>query len=296
MTRSTDIVLTALAPAVWGSSYLVTTEFLPDGYPLTAAILRALPAGLILLLMVRHLPAGRWWGKAFVLGAFNFSIFWTLLFVAAYRLPGGVAATVGAVQPLVVLVLARSLLGTPILVLSVFAALAGAGGVALVILTPDATLDPIGIAAGLGGAVSMAFGTVLSRKWQTRVPLISAAAWQLTAGGLLLAPAAFLFEPALPSLTAENLLGFAYLGLIGGALTYVIWFRGLRRLEPSVASMLGLLSPLTAVVLGWSALDQGLGVLQIAGAGIVLASVWLSQRAARRPAPAAVPPHPVPQT
>ena len=56
MSRTTDILLTALAPAVWGSTYLVTTEALPAGYPVTLAALRALPAGL-LLLAAHALPA-----------------------------------------------------------------------------------------------------------------------------------------------------------------------------------------------------------------------------------------------
>jgi probable blue pigment (indigoidine) exporter len=104
VSRTIDILLTALAPAVWGSTYIVTTELLPDGYPLSVAMLRALPAGLLLLVLVRTLPQGIWWLRVTVLGALNFSIFWWLLFVAAY--PGGVAATVGAVQPLIVLGLA----------------------------------------------------------------------------------------------------------------------------------------------------------------------------------------------
>ena len=56
-------------------------------------MLRALPAGLLLLLFVRQLPQGVWWPRVFLLGALNFSVFWAMLFVAAYRLPGGVAAT-----------------------------------------------------------------------------------------------------------------------------------------------------------------------------------------------------------
>lgn len=281
MTRSSDLALTALAPAIWGSTYLVTTEFLPDGYPLTVAMLRALPAGLLLLLIVRRLPVGVWWGRVFLLGALHFSIFWALLFVAAYRLPGGVAATVGAVQPLIVIFLASALLGTAIRALAVLAALAGIGGVALLILTPQAALDPIGIAAGLGGALSMAAGTVLSRKWQPSVSLLTFTAWQLTAGGLLLLPVALWIEPPLPALTAENLLGLGYLGLIGAALTYVLWFRGLARIETAAVSALGFLSPLTAVVLGWVVLGQSLSSLQLVGVLTVLGSVWLSQWAAR---------------
>ena len=122
MTSRTDILLTAIAPAIWGSTYFVTVAFLPDGYPLTVSLLRALPAGLLLLLFVRRLPAAGWYGRIFLLGALNFTIFWTLLFVSAYRLPGGVAATVASVQPLIVIFFARAALGTPIRLLAVFAA------------------------------------------------------------------------------------------------------------------------------------------------------------------------------
>lgn len=292
MNRGSDLLLTALAPAIWGSTYVVTTLMLPQDYPLTVAMLRALPAGLLLLLAVRQLPQGIWWLRAFILGALNFSVFWALLFVAAYRLPGGVAATLGAIQPLVVILLARSLLGTPVRGLSVLAALGGLGGVALLVLTPKAALDPVGIAAGLVSAASMALGTVLSRRWQPPVSALTFTSWQLTAGGILLAPLALAAEPALPPLSALNVAGIAYLGLIGAALTYVLWFRGVARLEPAVVSSLGFLSPITAVLLGWGILGQRLSAAQIAGMAIVVASVWLSQRA-QRPAAAAPAPRPL---
>ncbi|MDK4714985.1 EamA family transporter [Rhizobium sp. CNPSo 4039] len=283
MNRNFDLLLTAIAPAIWGSTYLVTTQLLPAGYPLTVAMLRALPAGLLLLVIVRQLPRGIWWLKSLVLGALNFSVFWWLLFISAYRLPGGVAATVGAVQPLIVIVLARLLLGSPIRGLSIIAAIAGIGGVALLILTPNATLDPIGIIAGIGGAFSMAAGTVLSRRWRLDVSPLTFTAWQLTAGGVLLLPVALLLEPPLPHLTGANILGFTYLGLIGAALTYILWFRGLSRLEPSMVSPLGFLSPTMAVILGWAVLGQQLSPMQIFGIVVVLGSVWLSQRAQQVP-------------
>ncbi|MGE8678511.1 MAG: EamA family transporter [Achromobacter marplatensis] len=284
MSRSSDLLLTALAPAIWGSTYVVTTLMLPADYPLTVAMLRALPAGILLLLAVRQLPQGIWWLRAFILGALNFSVFWALLFVAAYRLPGGVAATLGAIQPLVVILLARTLLGSPIRSLSVVAALSGLAGVALLVLTPKAALDPVGIAAGLASAASMALGTVLSRRWQPPVSALTFTSWQLTAGGILLLPVALIAEPALPPLTALNVTGLAYLGLIGAALTYVLWFRGVAKLEPAVVSSLGFLSPISAVLLGWGVLGQSLSAAQLAGMAIVVASVWLSQRAQRLPA------------
>ena len=278
----TDLLLTALAPAIWGSTYIVTTQMLPADYPMTVAMLRALPAGLLLLLLVRQLPQGIWWLRVFILGALNFSFFWAMLFVAAYRLPGGVAATVGAVQPLIVVFLASAVLRTRLRAMAVIAALTGIIGVALLVLKPNGVLDQTGILAALAGAFSMAAGTVLSRYWQPPVAPLTFTAWQLTAGGLLLVPVAFWMEPALPVLTLTNWLGFIYLGLIGGALTYLLWFRGLARLEPSVAASLGFLSPLTAVILGWALLNQQLNGLQMAGMLIVLISVWLGQRVQAR--------------
>lgn len=276
------LALTALAPAIWGSTYIVTTELLPAGYPLHVAMLRALPAGLLLLLVFRTLPRGRWWWRVAVLGALNFTVFWAMLFVSAYRLPGGVAATVGAVQPLIVIGLARLILKRAITTAAILAALAGLAGVALLVLTPRAALDPIGIAAGLAGALSMAAGTVLTRRWQPDVPALTFTAWQLTAGGLLLVPLALLLEPRLPPLSGLNLLGFVWLGLIGGALTYVLWFRGVARLEPSAVASLGFLSPLVATLLGWFLLGQSLSPWQMLGFVTVLLSVWMAQRARGR--------------
>ncbi|MFK0586676.1 EamA family transporter, partial [Escherichia coli] len=71
---------------------------------------------------------------------------------------------------------------------------------------------------------SMAFGTVLTRKWQPPVPLLTFTAWQLAAGGLLLVPVALVFDPPIPMPTGTNVLGLAWLGLIGAGLTYFLWF------------------------------------------------------------------------
>lgn len=102
MNTSRDVALTALAPVIWGSTYLVTSEWLPPDRPFTTAFLRVLPAGVLLTLFTRHLPAraDRW--RLGVLAALNIWLFQALLFVAAYRLPGGLAAVLGAIQPLLV--------------------------------------------------------------------------------------------------------------------------------------------------------------------------------------------------
>ncbi|WP_371867925.1 EamA family transporter [Pseudoduganella rivuli] len=284
--RKLDVLLTALAPAIWGSTYIVTTEFLPPDRPFIAALLRTLPAGLLLTAYTRQLPAKGQWGRLLLLSALNIGFFQALLFVAAYRLPGGVAAVVGAIQPLLVMALAWALDGRRSSGVAIAAAVAGIGGMAALLLSPGAVWDAAGIAAALAGAASMAAGMYLAQRWKTDVPVLAFTGWQLLAGGVMLAPAALAFDPPLPALTGAQVLAYAYLSLVGAMAAYALWFRGVARLSPVAVSSLGLLSPLTAVVLGWALLGQRLDGISLLGMAIVLASILTVQWAAQGKAPA----------
>ncbi len=266
--------MTALAPVVWGTTYLTTTTFLPPGHPLLIATVRALPAGFILLLVARRLPTGSWWWRSWVLGALNFTVFFGCLFIAADRLPGGVAAVVGGIQPLIVAVLGWRILSERLTVVTIIAGTAGVIGVGLIVAPGDAALDPVGVAAALSGAVSMAVGTVLTKRWGAGQPPLAVTAWQLLAGGILLAALTAVVEPppdALP--TAPQLGAYAYLTLVGTALAYVLWFRGVRSLPTHLPAFVGLLSPVVAVVLGLVVAGETLSALQAVGLVTVLASV-----------------------
>ncbi|MFD7729596.1 EamA family transporter [Kitasatospora phosalacinea] len=271
--------LTALAPTVWGTTYVVTTELLPPGHPMFAALLRALPAGLIALTLTRTLPRGSWWGKAAVLGVLNIGLFLPLLFTAAERLPGGVAATLGAAQPMVVALLAVPVLRQRLSARRLGWGLVGVLGVGLVVIGPSAALDAVGVAAGLGGAATMALGVTLTKRWgrPEGVGPLALTGWQLTAGGLFLLPATFLFEGAPPAVDGRAALGYLWLGLVGGLLTYALWFQGIGRLPVTGVAVLGLLSPLVAAVLGALLLGQTLGAVQLLGFALALASIVAGQ-------------------
>ena len=270
-------VLTALAPLSWGTTYLVTTEWLPPDRPLLAGALRSLPAGLLVLAVARRLPRGVWWAKAATLGLLNIGVFFALLFVAAYRLPGGLAATLGAAQPLAVAANASLLLGERPSRWRLGWAAAGILGVALMVLGPGAHADPLGIVAGLGGTVSMSIGVVLTRRWGNPVGPVAFAGWQLTAGGLFLLPLALLVEGAPPRLAPAAIGGYAWLGLVGALLAYTVWFRGIGRLPVTAVSFLTLLSPVVATVLGWTVLGQSLTPIQSIGFVVALAAVLAAQ-------------------
>lgn len=261
---------------LWGTTYLTTTMFLPDDRPLLAGAMRALPVGVLLLLIGRQLPRGEWWWKSWVLGVLNIGAFFMLLFVAAYRLPGGVAAIVGGIQPIIVALLASKFLGERLTLRVIIAGAAGIAGVALITLQAQARLDAIGVIAALGGAVSMAVGMVLTKRWgQPAAPLVTTA-WQLIAGGLVLLVVMLVVE-GLPSepLTLANWGGYVYLSFVGTAFAYVVWFRGLSRLPASSTAFLGLLSPIVAMLLGMLIAGETLAVAQVVGVVAVLGSITL---------------------
>ncbi|MEU8895096.1 EamA family transporter [Nocardia sp. NPDC048505] len=290
------LALTALTPVVWGSTYAVTTEFLPPDRPLFTALMRALPAGLILLALTRTLPHGAaWLGRAAVLGLLNIGAFFPLLFLAAYRLPGGVAGVLGAVAPMFALGFAAAILGEKLTPRKLIAALVGVGGVALVVLKATAQLDAVGVLAGLAGAASMALGTILTKRWgrPEGVGPLAMTGWQLTAGGLIIAPLALLVEGAPPALDGRAIGGYLYLGIIGTAVAYWIWVRGISRVPATSVAFLGLLSPVSAAVIGWVALGQVLTPLQVLGMAVALGGTVLGQTATRARVVQPVAPAPV---
>ncbi|MEU0540673.1 EamA family transporter [Nocardia sp. NPDC005978] len=285
------LALTGLAPLVWGSTYALTTEFLPADRPLFTGLMRALPAGLLLLAITRTLPHGGWIWRAGVLGALNIGAFFPLLFLAAYRLPGGVAAVLGAAAPLFALGLAAVALDERLTTRKILAAVIGMAGVGMVVLRSSAALDTVGVIAGLAGAASMATGMIMTKRWgrPEGVGPLAMTGWQLTAGGIMLLPLALLIEGAPPALDGRNIAGYLFLGLVGTAAAYAIWFRGLARANATSVTFLGLLSPLSAAVIGWIALGQSLAPLQILGIVIALGGTLLGQLAtAPKPVAAAV--------
>ena len=269
--RTATILTTALAPLIWGSTYLVTTEFLPPDRPFTAALIRVLPAGLLLLAWTRRIPKRDEWATVVLLGFLNIGFFQAMLFVAAYRLPGGLAAVLSSTQTLMVLVFTW-LIGKIMPPKAAWAwSAAGVLGIALLVLSPQARYDGTGILAALAGAAAMALGVYLSKHRRTSLPVLAFTGWQLFI--------ALLAEPPLESLSPANIGGYLYLSLFGAVLAYVLFFRGIAKLSPAAVSSLGLLSPVSAFILGWLFLGQGMDAKSLAGFALVLVSIFGVQRA-----------------
>ena len=138
-----------------------------------------------------------------------------------------------------------------------------------------AGVDGWGVAASLGAMVASSLGFVLTARWGSGIPALPMTAWQLIGGSLVLLPAALLVEGAPPTLTVSSALGFAYVTLIATALAYVAWFAGLRHLAPGVVGVVGLLNPVTGVVLGVALAGEAFGLAQALGIALVLGGIVL---------------------
>jgi probable blue pigment (indigoidine) exporter len=260
---------TLLAPISWGTTYVTVTELLPSGRPLLVAALRVLPAGALLVGVgwwrSRWWPDPADWRRLALLAICNFGVFFPLLIVAIYRLPGGVAASVGGVQPLLVGVITWAATGRSMRRLDIVIGVLAASGVAMVVIRPGASIDPVGVFAALGANVSFSAGVVATKQLPTFADRFASTGYQMLLATALLIPIMLFAEGPPPEITVVNIVGFAYLSIVATGVAFVIWFAGIGRLPPQAPPVLGLAAPLTGAALGWLLLGEDLTIIQVLG-------------------------------
>jgi len=271
------LLVAVIAPIAWGSTYFVTRQLLPADYPLWGAVIRALPAGLILLALARERPRGSWWWKSLVLGTLNVGAFFILVYVAAQLLPTSIASTLMALSALVIPLVAWPLLAERPRIIALVGAAIGFGGVSIMLFVDVAGLNLWGALASVAAMLMSSVGFILAKRWGTGTSALSITAWQLIAGSLLVAPVAALVEGPFPSLDGPAVLGFAYVTIVATAVANVAWFVALRNLPASSVGLIGLLNPVTGVALGVLVAAEVFGPQQALGVALVLAGVLLGQ-------------------
>lgn len=275
------LAVTAIAPITWGATYYVTRHALPAGYPFYAAALRALPAGLLLLAVRRELPQGSWWWRSLVLGTLNMGGFFALVYIAGTLLPTSLAATIMATSSVVMMGVGWLLLRERPRLVSLLGAGAGVVGVVLMLSSGGGSVDPRGVLASVAAMLMSSVGFVLTRRWSSDAHVLSSTSWQLLAGGLTMLPVALLVEGAPPPLTASSVAGFAYVSVVATAVAYVALFTGLKHLTAASVGLVGLLNPVTGVLLGVVVAHERLGPVQALGLALVLGGIVVGQARTR---------------
>lgn len=282
-TRWRDVAVTALAPAAWGSTYFVTQELLPPDRPLFSAVMRALPIGIVMLALRPQLPRGRWWWRTCALGLCNIGLFFPLIFLSAYGLPGGLAATIQAVNPLVVIALAWPMVGERASGFRLIGAAVGLAGVTLLVRQTPGGITVLGLAGAFGSVLVSAVGFLLIKRWTPPTDMLTLVSWQLVAGGLLLLPLSVAWEGPPPALDRGAVIGFVWIGVIGTGAAQWCWFRGLRRMPAGSVATIGLVTPVVGIALGVAFAGEAFGPWQAVGIALVLGGVVAGQRPPRPP-------------
>lgn len=271
----------AMATILWGFTYIITTSMLPQN-PMFIGAVRALGGGLPLLLIAREFPPKGWWRRLIILGTLNSGLFFGLLFIAAMRLPGGVAATFQALGPLFMILLAWPMLGAIPSAHKVGAVAVGVVGVALIVLKGNAGIDLLGVLAALGSALSVALGGLLVHKWGRPKSMLTFAGWQLVVAGIELSIVAALLGDVPATLTGTNILGLAILAILITAVAFIFWFKAIEGGGAAAIAPFFLLTPLTAFTL--DAVFRGTvpSIVQSVGVLLVVASLLYGQHVDRR--------------
>jgi probable blue pigment (indigoidine) exporter len=276
------ILIAAIAPIAWGSVYFVTRNFLPAGIPLWGGVYRALPAGIVLLLIARRLPHGSWWWKSIILGLLNVGGFFALIYLAGTLLPSSMAATLMSASAGAMLLFGWAFLAQRPTLMAVAGAVIGVVGVVVMLGVGTSGVNGWGVLASLAAMISSNIGFVLTAKWGKGIPPVTLASWQLIAGAVMLIPVAVVIEGAPPTPDGPaQWIGFLYVSLVATALAYVVWFTGLQRLPAAAIGAIGLLNPVSGVLLGVAFAGELFGPAQAVGMTLVVAGVIIGTRRRR---------------
>ena len=281
MTKIVLILIAAIAPLSWGTTFFVTTEYMPADAAYWIGFWRALPIGAVWLLYIRHWPRREWWLKLLVVSACNVGLFFPALFLSAYLLPGGLGTMLVAFQPILLALLVWLWLKRRPSFKTCIAICIGVCGIVLVLAAPYTDVSVYGICTSFVALLLFTIGTVLLEKWGVMDDDLSAyTAWQLFLGGLMILPMAFVMEGSCPDFFIERsgvayapLYGIVFMGLINTGLAYFIWFWALERLSLITVSMLGLLGPICAYFLDVCMLGKSLSQMELIGIALVLFGV-----------------------
>ncbi|MDE1146590.1 MAG: EamA family transporter [Azospirillaceae bacterium] len=288
---------------IWGSTWYVIEFQLGTVDPALSVAYRfglaaVLLMGWLVLRRQRLIPPRHAWGQVAMVGTFNFSINYLLVYMATERLPSGLVAVAGSALSLMNVLNARLFLRQPIRPLVLLGGLVGMTGVVLLFL-PELRVGGLTGAAAVGLALVMlsnfsaSVGSITVQRGARRgLPLLPVTAWSMAFGsalmvGVALVRGATFTFPA----TLTYVASLSYLALFGSVVAFLSYFSLIGRIGADRAGYVAVMIPILALIIStlfegyhWSpAAFAGLG-LAVAGNLLVLGP----KRLRRAPAPVPV--------
>ncbi len=293
--------LYALVCLIWGSTWLAIKFGLEGVPPFLGAGLRFTLAAAILWALVffaglspRLTPRGR--RAAVIAGVLGFGVCYALVYWAETRVSSGLVAVLCAIAPLVTALLTAFVARTETLSPRKAAGIAiGIIGVVVLFRPREgvASADSLGLLAAFVSSVGAAGNLVAQSLWSKKDDARVLNAWSMSLGAALLLGLSFLFERgAVVRWTPANVGAIFYLAVLGSVVAFLSYYKLIRALPATQVSMITLIFPVVAVLLGWVVLgerlnaDAGFGIAMIMG-GVGLALVKRKGSSPASAAPAA---------
>lgn len=281
----TSALLLLFLSLLWGASFLfakIAVGAIPVFVALAARVMiGAASLGLYLIVTSHELPRElRIWRMFLFMGVFNNAIPFTLLFWAQTEITAGLGAILNAMTPIFTLIVAHVLTRDEKITRDKLIGIGiGFCGVA-VLVGPSLLLDPgraaLAKLACIAASVSYGFASVFGRRFAREgVSPLSATFGQIVTSSLVIFPIALFFHPVatLAAAPVEVYLALLGLGIVSTAFAYVLFYKILARAGATNVSLVTLLVPVSATILGALVLDETLTPMQ--GLGMALISIGL---------------------
>ena len=265
--------------AIWGATFVFGRIAVMEIPPITLVLLRVGIAAVALHLWLlatgrSFAPALRMAGPLFLLSLFNNVIPFSLIFTGQTELGAGLASILNATTPFWTAIVAGALLSDERLTANkLVGVLIGIAGTAVMV-------GP-GVLASLGGpvwakllvlgaALSYAFALILAKRITGLAPPIVATG-QLTASTVIMLPVALMVDGGQGLAEASPSAWAAVLGiaLLATAVAYILYFRIVAAAGASNASLVTLIVPASAILLGTVFLGERLEPFELAGIALI---------------------------
>jgi drug/metabolite transporter (DMT)-like permease len=271
---------------IWGSTWLFIKLGLRDLPPFTFAGIRFLLASAILWAIViarrRPLPkTGSDWLKLAWMGSITFALNYGLIFWGEQHISSGLAAVLQAMIPAFGLIFAHFYLPNERLTARKLAGVAtGVAGVGLIFydqMKIEGMAALQGSVALLLSSVCAAYSNVFIKGRCQHIDSSVIAAGQMVWGvfPLLTLGAVLEGDPFDHRWSMRSAVALAYLALIGSVLAFLLYFWLVTKIEVTKTMLISLVTPVTALLIGWLALDERLSWRVAAGSAAILAGIWL---------------------
>lgn len=242
---------------LWGTTYAVTKYATPDWPPLLLGALRALPAGLLLLLLKPSLPTRSQWPSLLTLGAVNIALFFAFIFIMAVNLPAAIAGVGMVSVPVVALLYAWLTKGQRPAKIQAFCAMALVVLAWLLFDPAHVALNVLGVAALFGALLTIVIGSTLVQSLSVHIHWWVVLTWQLIIGGTILLLAAFIdcsllhpeqYQVIFKPISALQYSALFWLIVPNTAIAYILYVWLLGRMTVAEFSFGTIANPIAGIV------------------------------------------------